>query len=79
MKHDYETMVTEALENPGRSHEAYRAFHRYSRGNQFLALSQTGREEPINTYKGWQSLGRQVKKGSKAITLLMPVTAKTKD
>jgi antirestriction protein ArdC len=31
---------------------------------------------PIATYKKWQSLGRQVKKGEKAITLCMPITAK---
>jgi antirestriction protein ArdC len=31
---------------------------------------------PINTYQGWVSLKRQVKKGEKAIWLCMPLTAK---
>lgn len=34
---------------------------------------------PINTFKGWQALGRFVKKGSKAIALCMPVTCKNAD
>lgn len=31
---------------------------------------------PLNTYKGWQQLGRQVKKGEKAIVLCMPLAYK---
>ena len=34
---------------------------------------------PIASYKRWQELGRQVKKGSKAIALLMPVLVNKKD
>ena len=34
---------------------------------------------PIATYKTWQSLGRQVKKGEKALALVMPVTIAKKD
>jgi antirestriction protein ArdC len=33
---------------------------------------------PINTYKGWQNLNRQVRKGEKAIWLCMPLTRKRK-
>lgn len=74
MLHDYEKIVHEALNEPGRMAAAYSAFWNYSLGNQFLAMFQLGKAEPINTYKGWQSLGRQVRKGEKAIELLMPVT-----
>ena len=34
---------------------------------------------PIATYKKWAELGRQVKKGSKAIALVMPLTINKKD
>jgi antirestriction protein ArdC len=47
-----------------------------------LALSQCMQRNltpgPLNTYKGWQELGRYVRKGEKALTLCMPVTGKTK-
>jgi hypothetical protein len=33
---------------------------------------------PIDTYKGWQAKGRQVRKGEKAIELCQPVTVKRK-
>jgi hypothetical protein len=48
-----------------------------------LAWSQlSGRNEqpsPIATYAKWRTLGRQVKKGAKAIQLCMPVTISKKD
>jgi antirestriction protein ArdC len=31
---------------------------------------------PLNTYKGWQKIGRQVRKGEKAIVLCMPLAYK---
>jgi antirestriction protein ArdC len=81
------TKWTELLEmtvkQPGVLMKAYSAFHGYSLGNQILALLQCqlrGIEPgPINTYPGWQQLGRQVKKGEKALTLCMPLVAKKKD
>src|SRR5215472_10949914 len=33
---------------------------------------------PIDTYKGWQAKGRQVRKGEKAIEPCQPVTVKRK-
>ena len=77
--HNYEAYVTDALTNPGKLSTCYSVFHNYSLGNQLLAMMQLPQAEPINTYKGWQSLGRQVKKGSKAIALIMPVTGKKTD
>jgi antirestriction protein ArdC len=75
-KFDYEAMTQKALTEPGVISKCYSLFHDYSIGNQFLAMLQLDTLEPINTYKGWQALGRQVKKGGKAIELLMPVTKK---
>jgi antirestriction protein ArdC len=34
---------------------------------------------PINTYPGWQALGRQVKRGERALTLCMPITRKRRN
>src|SRR5690348_3039577 len=69
-----------AVTQPGAMLKAYRAFHGYSLGNQMLALLQCqmrGIEPgPICTYNGWHELGRQVKKGEKALTLCMPLVCK---
>jgi len=78
MKHDYEAIVQQALHEPGKIAAAYSAFWNYSLGNQSLAMTQLGRAEPINTFRGWKSLGRHIKKGEKAIELLMPVIVKDK-
>ena len=55
----------------------------YSIGNQILALLQCqlrGLEPgPINTFPGWQALGRTVKRGERALTLCMPITRKARD
>src|SRR5438045_6648358 len=72
-----------AVKQPGVLMQAYSAFHHYSLGNQMLAMVQCQMRSiepgPINTYPGWQSLGRQVKKGEKALTLCMPLAKKGKD
>ena len=72
-----------AVKQPGVLMKAYSAFHGYSLGNQILAMVQCqmrGIEPgPINTYPGWQKLGRQVRKGEKAIWLCMPLTRKIKN
>jgi antirestriction protein ArdC len=70
------TVITE----PGRLHEAYTRFHTYSLGNQLLAWAQCierGLElGPMATYAAWQAMGRQVRKGSKALVLCQPVTVR---
>jgi len=75
---NYMELLKAAVSEPGKMMEGYRVFHNYSIGNQILAMLQSGegKEGPINTYKGWQALGRQVRKGEKAIELCMPVTIK---
>jgi hypothetical protein len=76
-------LLVEAVNKPGLIMEAYSAFHNYSIGNQILALVQCqgrGLEPgPINTFPGWQALGRNVKRGERALTLCMPITRKLRD
>jgi antirestriction protein ArdC len=71
-----------SLSEPGRMAEHYSLFHRYSLGNQALAIDQMLDRGidigPIASFRRWQELGRRVKKGEKAIALWMPVTAKKK-
>jgi hypothetical protein len=73
-------LLQQAVNEPGLILKAYSAFHGYSLGNQFAAMLQCAfrriEEGPIDTYKGWQSKGRQVRKGEKAIWLCMPITRK---
>ena len=48
-------------------------FHRYSIGNLFLIMAQYPSAHRVAGYRTWQSLGRQVKRGSKAIRILAPI------
>ena len=79
----WSSLLVEAVNQPGMIMEAYSAFHNYSIGNQILALLQCqlrGLEPgPINTFPGWQALGRTVKRGERALTLCMPITRKVRD
>ena len=78
--HAFTDLLTRALSDPGKIHEAYTAFHGYSIGNQMLALFQCharGIEPgPIATFVRWKDRGRFVMKGQKALTLCMPITVK---
>jgi hypothetical protein len=73
-------LLDEAIRKPGYIHEAYSRFHNYSLGNQLLALFQCFERAiqpgPLATFPKWKDLGRHVKKGSKALTLCMPLTCK---
>ena len=75
-------LLATVASEPGRLEAAFSRFHNFSLGNQLLALGQCyvrGIEPgPIATYNGWQTLGRQVLKGQKAIELCMPITCKRK-
>ena len=79
----FSELLRQAVSEPGIISKAYSAFHQYSIGNQVLAYSQCFARDlpigPIATFKRWQELGRQVKRGSKAIALVMPVTVNKKD
>jgi antirestriction protein ArdC len=80
---EWAALLKEAVEQPGIILEAYRSFHSYSLGNCLLAFLQCQERGipfgPIATYRRWQELGRQVKKGEKALTLCMPVTRKASE
>jgi len=83
-RENWTELLKSAVEQPGLILKAYSNFHSYSIGNQVLAMvqcQQRGIEPgPINTYPGWQRLNRFVKKGEKALTLLMPLAkCKTND
>lgn len=54
-------------------------FHRYSLGNIFLIHMQCPRASRIAGYGTWQRLGRQVRRGEKAIRILAPVVWKDPD
>lgn len=71
-------LLEHAVTEPGIISSAYRQFHTYSIGNQLLAWSQCVQRGiqpgPLATYQRWRELGRQVRRGEKAITLCRPVT-----
>ncbi len=73
-------LLSQAVSQPGLLLKAYGYFHNYSLGNQVMALMQCALRQiepgPINTYPGWLSLGRQVRKGERALVLCMPLAAK---
>jgi antirestriction protein ArdC len=73
-------LLHSAVHTPGKLLAAYTAFHNYSFGNALLALEQciSRRIEPgpLNSYRGWVALKRQVRSGEKGLCLCMPVTYK---
>jgi len=75
-------LLEDAVNKEGMLSTAYRAFHCYSLANQLAAISQCFERDidisPINTYTSWKKLGRNVIKGSKAISLCRPITRKYK-
>jgi len=79
----WSALLVEAVNKPGLIMQAYSAFHHYSIGNQLLAMIQCqlrGLEPgPINTFPGWQALGRNVKRGERALIMCMPITRKHRD
>ena len=82
-KPNWEHLLKTAVTEPGTISAAYSAFHDYSMGNQILAACQCNERSisigPINTFVGWKAVGRNVKRGEKAISLCMPVTHKRKE
>ena len=73
-------LLYSAVHTPGKLLAAYTAFHNYSFGNALLALEQCISRKvepgPLNSYRGWLALKRQVRKGEKGLCLCMPVTYK---
>lgn len=54
------------------------AFHQYSFNNTMLILAQCSDATKVAGFKTWQKLGRQVRKGEKALWILAPRTFKNK-
>jgi antirestriction protein ArdC len=79
----WSALLVEAVNKPGTIMKAYSAFWNYSVGNQILALIQCQlrgiQPGPINTFPKWQTLGRVVKRGEKALMLCMPITRKRRN
>ena len=79
----WSALLVEAVNKPGMIMKAYSASWNYSIGNQLLALVQCHlrgiQPGPINTFPKWQTLGRVVKRGERALTLCMPITRKRRD
>ena len=77
---DFRKLLEEAVIKPGIVMKAYSLFWNYSLGNQLLALIQAAERGialgPIASYNKWRELGRQVRRGEKAIVLCRPVTVK---
>jgi hypothetical protein len=76
----FAALLQAAIDEPGKIHEAFRAFHSYSIGNQILAFIQCQQRSiqpgPLASFNRWKERGRHVRKGEKAIELVMPVTIK---
>jgi antirestriction protein ArdC len=81
-KANWNELFEQALSDEGVMSKAYSVFHNYSLGNALLAASQLFARDlplsPIASFNRWKELGRNVKKGEKALSLIMPVTAKVK-
>src|SRR5215216_5827961 len=54
-------------------------FHRYSSANVLLILSQRPDATQVAGYHTWQRLGRQVKRGAKAIAIWCPIVKHIED
>jgi antirestriction protein ArdC len=71
-------LLADAVQQPGTIARCYSAFWSYSLGNQLAALMQCQLRRlepgPIATFPTWQALGRQVRKGERAIWLCQPIT-----
>lgn len=69
-------LLETAINLPGRAGETYSRFRTMSLGNQALLMMQSEIVEPQHTYKGFLALNRQVKKGSKAKAIFVPMFRK---
>lgn len=80
---DWCDLLNEALTQPGTVSSAYSLFHSYSLGNSiwvWCQLLQRGIEPgPVATFRQWQEMGRQVRKGEKALAMCMPMMVRRRD
>jgi hypothetical protein len=76
-----EASCREMLSSEGwrRFAETRATFHRYSFGNWQLIAYQRPDATQVAGFKSWQALGRQVRKGERAIRILAPMSVKERD
>jgi antirestriction protein ArdC len=76
-----EAACREMLSSEGwrRFAETRATFHRYSFGNCQLIAYQRPDATQVAGFKSWQELGRQVRKGERAIRILAPMSVKERD
>ncbi|MEC5150896.1 ArdC family protein [Cryobacterium sp. GrIS_2_6] len=72
---EWAALLETALTMPGALGATYSRFRQYSMGNQ-IALFMQGATGPVAPYKKWLELGRQVRKGSKAMAVQVPLLYK---
>lgn len=72
-------LLETAFRLEGASGGTYCRFRNLSLANQALLMMQTQIVEPMQTYKGWLGLNRQVKKGSRAKSIYVPMFRKDRD
>lgn len=69
-------LLIEALTVPGMLPDVHSKFHSYSLGNRLWLMAQLLQRKmpvsPVASYNRWNELGRQVKKGEKALSMTMP-------
>src|SRR5690349_22718648 len=75
---NWRQLIDVALGTPGSVGNVYNRFYEYSFLNQMF-LRMQGVTEPVATYKRWQSLGRQVLRGSKAHAIVRPIVIEKKN
>ena len=76
-----EAACREMLSSEGwrRFAETRATFHRYSFGNCQLIAYQRPDATQVAGFRAWQALGRQVRKGERAIRILAPMSVKDRD
>jgi hypothetical protein len=75
---DWTQLIETALTTPGSVGNVYNRFYEYSFLNQMLLRIQ-GVHEPVATYQRWQTIGRQVLRGSKAHAIVRPIVIDKKN
>lgn len=76
---DWSGYMEALLDHEGSLDDTYRRLYNYSMGNCAFLLYQGVPPQPIATYDRWKELGRQVKRGAKARSIIRPVNIKLKD
>jgi antirestriction protein ArdC len=76
-----ERAVRELLTSEGwrRWAETRATFHNYSMGNCMLIAMQKPDATQVAGFRAWQSLGRNVRKGERAISIMAPMSVKERD